>query len=304
MSVEEELHELQLALQRCKASVPPIDTLRQYLKLSREARVPNAELVARYGAQLLSQYRRGLSDEELWLLHEQVATAALECGAMKLAGQLIRAVLERFPEGSLRAKRLQGMYYEAQGKVEKSEDFYHDIITDQPTNQIIAKRLVAAAHTRGDLPAAVEYLKTYLDYWMNDREAWEELAELYLEMGLYRQAAFCFEELLTIAPGEPNVYVRYADTLLTLGGPANARTARSYYSKAVQLTQGRSARALYGLMACASQLQGPGQSSQADKPEAQELPKAAAEGLIRLYSEQAPDKVAIVKTMLVRQGLL
>jgi hypothetical protein len=31
---------------------------------SRDARVPNAELVARYGTQLLSHYRRGLSEEE------------------------------------------------------------------------------------------------------------------------------------------------------------------------------------------------------------------------------------------------
>lgn len=41
---------------------------------------------------------------------------------------------------------------------------------------------VAAARTKGDLPGAVEYLKTYLDFWMNDREAWEELTELYLEV--------------------------------------------------------------------------------------------------------------------------
>jgi hypothetical protein len=74
-------------------------------------------------------------------------------------------------------------------------------------------------------------------------------------MGLYRQAAFCLEEILTMAPSEPNTHVRYADVLLTLGGPTNARTARAYYSKAVTLTQGRSARALYGLVACAAQLQ-------------------------------------------------
>jgi hypothetical protein len=35
------------------------------------------------------------------------------------------------------------MFYEAQGKIEKAEEFYHDIIKEQPTNQIIAKRLVS-----------------------------------------------------------------------------------------------------------------------------------------------------------------
>jgi hypothetical protein len=43
----------------------------------------------------------------VWLVHEQVATAALECGAFPLAAELIRAVLRRFPEDSVRAKRLQ-----------------------------------------------------------------------------------------------------------------------------------------------------------------------------------------------------
>ena len=75
------------------------------------------------------------------------------------------------------------------------------------------------------------------------------------QVGLYRQASFGQEELITLAPGEPNLYVRYGDVLLTLGSPSNARTARAYYSKAVQLTRGSSARALYGLVACAAQLQ-------------------------------------------------
>jgi len=48
---------------------------------------------------------------------------------------------------------------------------------------------VAAARTKGDLPGAVEYLKTYLEYWMNDKEAWDELAELYLEVCLCVQFA-------------------------------------------------------------------------------------------------------------------
>lgn len=36
------------------------------------------------------------------------------------------------------------MYYEAQGQLDKAEEFYHDIIKEQPTNQIIAKRLVSS----------------------------------------------------------------------------------------------------------------------------------------------------------------
>lgn len=97
MTTEQELLEVEQQLQQCTAPVPPKDDLRLYLKLvrgirshvrvsritlaaatmassdpgpcaslpqSREARVPNAELVARYGTQLLSHYRRGLAEDE------------------------------------------------------------------------------------------------------------------------------------------------------------------------------------------------------------------------------------------------
>jgi hypothetical protein len=75
-----------------------------------------------------------------------------------------------------------------------------------------------------------------------------------LQAGLYRQAAFCWEELLTMAPTNANILTRYADILYTLGGAANLRTARAYYSKAVQATAGRSSRALQGVLACCAAL--------------------------------------------------
>jgi hypothetical protein len=42
----------------------------------------------------------------VWLLHEQVGIALLECGALQQALPLIKAVLMKFPD-SIRARRLQ-----------------------------------------------------------------------------------------------------------------------------------------------------------------------------------------------------
>lgn len=42
----------------------------------------------------------------VWLVHEQVAMAALDCGALAFAVDLIKAVRKKFPD-SVRAKRLQ-----------------------------------------------------------------------------------------------------------------------------------------------------------------------------------------------------
>lgn len=37
--------------------------------------------------------------------------------------------------------------------------------------------------SRGNLSGAIEALRKYLDVMANDKEGWEELAELYLEVG-------------------------------------------------------------------------------------------------------------------------
>ena len=42
---------------------------------------------------------------------------------------------------------------------------------------------MALEKTRGNLPGAAESLRNYLNVYSGDREAWEELAELYLEVG-------------------------------------------------------------------------------------------------------------------------
>jgi hypothetical protein len=43
---------------------------------------------------------------------------------------------------------------------------------------------VAVEKSRGNTSGAIESLRKYLDTYQNDKEAWEELAELYLEVGV------------------------------------------------------------------------------------------------------------------------
>ena len=40
---------------------------------------------------------------------------------------------------------------------------------------------VAMEKTKGNMPAAMELLRKYVDLYQTDREAWEELAELYTQ---------------------------------------------------------------------------------------------------------------------------
>jgi ER membrane protein complex subunit 2 len=72
------------------------------------------------------------------------------------------------------------------------------------------------------------------------------------QVGMFRQAAFCFEELLLHAPHHFHYHLRFADTLYTIGAPQSIKAARAHYSEAVVLSGGKSLRALFGLVACAS----------------------------------------------------
>ncbi len=42
---------------------------------------------------------------------------------------------------------------------------------------------VSLERSRGNLSGAIEALRKYLDVMANDKDGWEELAELYLEVG-------------------------------------------------------------------------------------------------------------------------
>ncbi len=53
---------------------------------------------------------------------------------------------------------------------------------------------VAMEKSRGSTVKAIELLRTYLDTFMTDKEAWIELADLYLEVSQHRSALSCCRE--------------------------------------------------------------------------------------------------------------
>ncbi|GAB4815904.1 hypothetical protein N2152v2_002950 [Parachlorella kessleri] len=295
-------------------------SMRSALKQARDLRIRDPELVAKYGSELLSGKHRGrLTTEEVWALHEQVAVAALDVGNTELALSLLQNVHRAFPQGA-RASRLAGIYFEALGKWSDAEKLYKKELEKDAQNALMLKRLAAVKKGQGDVQGAAEQLKTYLTTQSTDLLAWEELADLYLQAQMYQQAAFCLEELLLHQPSNPAHHLLLADTLYTLGGPQNWRTARSYYSGVVELTNGRELRALYGVCACTAQLtgvrggsssgsrsSGGGGAAAGDAVEtaqsAAEFGKLAGEALLQRYALSCPDKLPLVKAMLAGQGI-
>lgn len=180
---------------------------------------------------------------------------------------------------------------------------------------------------------------------------------------MFHQAAFCLEELVLHQPADPARHLLYADTLYTIGGANNWRTARTYYSGAdaakgagprkrgagsachrdagqcsaglgaafallwsllkaassdqqahrpclragvIEMTKGRSIRALYGVCACAAQLAGlrRGGGGGGGDDDGGDVAQLAAEMLQQQYALHCPAKLPLVRSMLRAQGLV
>jgi len=82
---------------------------------------------------------------------------------------------------------------------------------------------------------------------MSDREAWQELAELYLQDGDLARAAFSMEEVILLSPLNHLYHQRLAEIRYTQGGIENLELARAHYCMALKLCPDN-VRALYGVL--------------------------------------------------------
>uniref|UniRef100_A0A0D3F053 ER membrane protein complex subunit 2 n=2 Tax=Oryza TaxID=4527 RepID=A0A0D3F053_9ORYZ len=254
----------------------------EYLCLARRLRARRPEPVLRLGLALLndSSARSRLASEQ-WTLYEQVAVAAMDCQRLDVAKDCIGVLSKQFP-GSMRVGRLEALLFEAKGEWTDAERAYALILENNPFDQIVHKRKIAIAKAQGDMALAVEYLNKYLE--------------------LYKQAAFCYEELILAQPTVPLYHLAYAEVLYTMGGLENLQTARKYYASTIQLTGGKNTRALFGVCLCSSAINQLTKGRNKEE-ESSELQSLAAEALLKDYKQRAPSKEALITSLLKNMKL-
>uniref|UniRef100_A0A6N2L9W0 Small ribosomal subunit protein eS1 n=1 Tax=Salix viminalis TaxID=40686 RepID=A0A6N2L9W0_SALVM len=266
----------------------------EYLCLVRKLKVRRSDKVLKYGLSILndSKKRSSLGSEE-WTLYEEVAIAAMDCQSLDVAKDCVNVLRKKFPE-SKRVGRLEALLLEAKGSWGEAEKAYSSLLEDNPCDQVVHKRRVALAKSQGNLSGAIEWLNKYLEIFMADHDAWRELAEIYVSLQMYKQAAFCYEELILSQPTVPLFHLAYADVLYTLGGLENLQTARKYYSSTIDLTGGKNTRALFGICLCTSaiaQLSKGRAKEDKDSPDLQSLATAALE---KEYKQRASGKLTVL----------
>ncbi|KAL9224719.1 hypothetical protein vseg_000728 [Gypsophila vaccaria] len=270
----------------------------EYLTLIRKLKVRRSPLVLKLGLTLLNdpKQRSALSDEE-WTLYEQVAIAAMDCNSLDTARDCISVLDKKFPD-SKRVGRLQAMLLEAKGCWEEAESAYSSLLEDNAVDQVIHKRRVAMAKAQGDTLKAIDWLNKYLEIFMADHDAWRELAEIYVSLQMYKQAAFCYEEVILAQPTVSLYHLAYADVLYTLGGLENIQTAKKYYASTIELSAGRNTRALYGICLCTSAIGQLSKGRNRDDKDSTELHSLAAAALEKDYKYRAADKLPLLTSTL------
>jgi hypothetical protein len=149
---------------------------------------------------------------------------------------------------------------------------------------------------------------TYLETFQADLEAWAELADVYTCLGLHRQAAFCWQELIVAAPGAAPWHAAYAQVLATIGDAESLKLAQKHYAAAIELSDGRDARALYGAVAAAGALArlsagaARGGGAEAGEGAAEQVAALAGQRLAQLYAAHSPGKVKLAAAAVAALG--
>lgn len=270
----------------------------EYLCLLRTLKLRRSDKVLKHGVPILNDHKKrsALGPEE-WTLYEQVCIAALDCHQLDLSKECIKVLKKKF-SGSRRVGRLEVMFLEAKGLWSEAEEAYTSLLEDNQFDQVVHKRRVAMAKAQGNLSGAIELLNKYLEIFMADHEAWRELAEIYVSLQMYKQAAFCYEEVILAQPTVPLYHLAYADVLYTIGGLENLQAAKKYYAATIDLTGGKNVRALFGICLCASAIGQLAKGRNKEDKESLELQALSAVALEKDYKQKSPAKLTLVNSCL------
>lgn len=175
-----------------------------------------------------------------WAEFEQVFLACLRSGDDESAHLCLERLTARFGAENHRVMALRGMYQEAQAKDEEELHRilrgYNAILREEPMNIPINKRRNALIRHLGMNTEALDCLQTFIQSFPSDTESWCELADLYLNQGMFSQAIFCIEEALLIVPNAWNLHARLGELnyLASQSGQEAVAANEKYLTEAIR----------------------------------------------------------------------
>jgi len=269
-------------------------SMRDLLFYIRRNKIRKSDLIIQYAPILLKKSSHLLSEVEKWETHEQIFLAALDTNNQHIAQEFLSKLRKKFGVGSVRVQGLMALIEEAFGNFLEAEKIYKVILENDPTNIFAMKREISIRKANGDSVLTIRLLNEYLKIFMADLEAWQELADVYIDQQQYKNAAFCYEELILSAPQNYHFSTKYAEILFTIGGYDNLKLSRKYFSNSLELNS-TNLRALYGLFICSISIASTKQGK--TEKENQQIFEWSSQKLIECYKD-FPQKLLLVQSFL------
>lgn len=155
--------------------------------------------------------------QEKWQSYENIFLACLRTGDNESAYLCLEELTDRFGSTNERVTALRGLYAEATAKTPEELDdvmaHYEEILKEDSSVFSIRKRRAALLRSMGKTSEAVAALTNLLDTSPTDVETWAELADVYVEIGLFDQAIFSLEEVLLFAPNAWNMQAKLGEVI-------------------------------------------------------------------------------------------
>jgi ER membrane protein complex subunit 2 len=214
------------------------------LRYVRVHQLRKPELVVEHGKYLLGENLnrklRTVSNGEMVRLAalEQICLSALDCGQMKIAELCLDQlkISGKIDLESNRFRLLLGRCLEADGDSSGAVIIYNDLLKENPSNLMALKRKYCVLKSQpGKIVESVTALNEYLQQNYSDTSAWYECAKLRMELGDYKGAAFCFEEVMIGTPSSANIHCELAECYATVGTLDDLFLARKHIAQALEL---------------------------------------------------------------------
>ena len=129
------------------------------------------------------------------------------------------------------------------------------MINDQNDNESMKKyimfmKLSVDLNDKQTINDYIDLWNQYLEAFMNDPDAYNELAQVYLMVNEYDKAAFCLEELLLYSPNNYKVLNKLGDIYASKNNAEDAKMGIKFYSRSILIQP--TPRAFFGIQNCAS----------------------------------------------------
>lgn len=199
----------------------------------------------------LSQHKRSLGIEAFFF-KEKLFYICLELKKVKKAHELISEIYKEFGSEKpiirmLAEKNEIDPKYEGTPSLEK----YKQLILFNQDDKRSLKRylmLMKYSYSNDEARSYIELWNEYLKVYMDDSDAWNELAEVYLTTQNYTKAVFCLEELLLHNPNNYIILLKIGDIQSSFNSNDSASTALKFYSQSALIKP--TPRAFWGILYC------------------------------------------------------